>query len=795
MGTIEERYYTEREVTFVCDICDVEYLSSDSVQRHIRQHLDFKKCKADVMTPVQEDNVHTHTDNVKAVEERYYTDREGTFVCDICDVEYLSSDSVQRHIRQHLDFKKCKADVMTPVQEDNVHTHTDNVKAVEERYYTEREGTFVCDICDVEYLSSDSVQRHIRQHVDFKSDMLYQDTKVEIDRYEYPDLDDNLSENTPSSADESVKEGTNSGSTHNEDDAMKQRCKCKNDCISKVGMAKIKQCRHDLCSRNATQQGQFILDAMKFSHVHGEKQQFMFIVAGTKVCTLGWRLIYGISKSRFYDYQKKFLNGALKNIHGNTGMLRSRVEVNLAKAWLTNYVALMGDKMPNTDQIHLPSSMTKIHVYTDYLADTRQPQSQKISQSSFYELWSKEFNHVRIPKENRFAKCTVCDDLKRASHVKNDVNEKKAIVMDLKEHYLHQKKQRESYYNNIMRAKAQPDDYLSVIIDGMEQNCSNLPHFPKKTKENSTLWKLKTHLTGVLVHSEDLKLVFIDCNQWPHDSNLTCTILMNVFDIVSKRHGGNLPPVLYLQMDNSWRECKNRNILGFLAYLLKLGIFREVQIGYLMQGHTHEDADQMFSTISRTLKKKEAMTMGGLESLIEESFNGATCLQLKTMFDIKKHIGKHINNIHHHSGPHNFKLKVCTRGVVILYKDWMSGNSWVEVNEPIMESIPQSPLIEMVIPNFFELKLTDVVKTVNGLYKSGKIKEHEVEEWKTFVHDLRNAEHETCPIKEFKQWNEGQRKKRQLNTREEEERVNKLYRSLEKTKKLLKPHIKKKRQK
>ena len=40
---------------------------------------------------------------------------------------------------------------------------------------------------------------------------------------------------------------------------------------------------------------------------------------------------------------------------------------------------------------------------------------------------------------------------------------------------------------------------------------------------------------------------------------------------------GRLPPYLFLQMDNCYRECKNRYILGFCSLLVERGIFKEVR--------------------------------------------------------------------------------------------------------------------------------------------------------------------------------------------------------------------------
>ena len=58
---------------------------------------------------------------------------------------------------------------------------------------------------------------------------------------------------------------------------------------------------------------------------------------------------------------------------------------------------------------------------------------------------------------------------------------------------------------------------------------------------------------------------------------------------------GNMPPVLNVQLDNCWRENKNRLVLAFLALLVALGLFECVTNGYLMVGHTHDGKEQELS--------------------------------------------------------------------------------------------------------------------------------------------------------------------------------------------------------
>jgi hypothetical protein len=60
-----------------------------------------------------------------------------------------------------------------------------------------------------------------------------------------------------------------------------------------------------------------------------------------------------------------------------------------------------------------------------------------------------------------------------------------------------------------------------------------------------------------------------------------------------------LPQCLYLQLDNCVGENKNRYVFAFLSLLVAKGIFKQVYVGFLMVGHTHEDVDAMFSKFFR----------------------------------------------------------------------------------------------------------------------------------------------------------------------------------------------------
>jgi len=114
----------------------------------------------------------------------------------------------------------------------------------------------------------------------------------------------------------------------------------------------------------------------------------------------------------------------------------------------------------------------------------------------------------------------------------------------------------------------------------MDQSKTNLPNTKLIAKSTSSLWRLRTHVTGVIVHTKAAyaKIVycFVDLLQYPHDSNLTLTVIINILvDFAKINH---LPEVLYLQMDNTCRENKNKYVFTFCAVLVELQIFKKVII-------------------------------------------------------------------------------------------------------------------------------------------------------------------------------------------------------------------------
>ena len=164
-----------------------------------------------------------------------------------------------------------------------------------------------------------------------------------------------------------------------------------------------------------------------------------------------------------------------------------------------------------------------------------------------------------------------------------------------------------------------PEKYMGIVIDGMDQKKTRLPHWPRPPKSVDESCLLQMHVVGCLIfHGELYSKVFLNYPSLHNDGNLIITIMQRILNQWEARPGG-LPPVLYLQLDNTPRENKNNLLFTYLHMLVAKGVFKKIKVGFLIVGHTHDQIDQMFSRFLTRLAKCKAFTYEALCTIIKES--------------------------------------------------------------------------------------------------------------------------------------------------------------------------------
>jgi hypothetical protein len=128
-----------------------------------------------------------------------------------------------------------------------------------------------------------------------------------------------------------------------------------------------------------------------------------------------------------------------------------------------------------------------------------------------------------------------------------------SIVKALQEHQNQQSSERKKLYKHRKKCYDSPNKYLGMIIDGMDQKKTLLPHFvhtPKNLQEENFI---QFHLVGCMVFNGKMcPMVYFTSPNIHNDAILTITVIHHVLTHWSR----NLPQVLYLQLHNTSRENK-----------------------------------------------------------------------------------------------------------------------------------------------------------------------------------------------------------------------------------------------
>ncbi|XP_060595320.1 uncharacterized protein LOC132749532 [Ruditapes philippinarum] len=440
---------------------------------------------------------------------------------------------------------------------------------------------------------------------------------------------------------------------------------CENDCCSNYSVDEILKEREFYWSLSVEKQRSFIFAQLRNS------VSYQFAVCGKNMCEVGWRQLYGIKRRRYYELKRRLVikEEPLPSI--TKLKTPSRVKLQ-ARTWLQNYIQLHAERMPDREELHLPHCVSKDAIFQQYRSAMIEASEKHLSVSSFNDMWLKGFPNVKISKgKNGQPKCTPCTNIAAALNMSLTKEEREMVETKRKLHFNLQGICRAKYYKHIKKARENPQTYVSVIIDNMDQAKTRLPNFAVYSKVDAQLNKMQHHVTGVKVHSIEKTFILTWTDMFHPDCNVTLNTLVYVLHAVSLENDGRMPPTLYLQADNSGKDNKNSFVMVFLAWLIKVKIFKKVKLGFLMVGHTHEDIDQVFSRISTHQSHVDAPTLPDLHKAIRDSTTPAPVVSSLTgIYDYKEKLEHCRGLIEGISAPHQFVFKEVDGKIVMIYKNW-----------------------------------------------------------------------------------------------------------------------------
>jgi hypothetical protein len=231
-----------------------------------------------------------------------------------------------------------------------------------------------------------------------------------------------------------------------------------------------------------------------------------------EVCNAYYAMALGYSQRHFKQLKVAHrVYGRVAAVHGNTCNLRERAKMSAARESFTAFVGDAGYTQPHrqvrkkvdnsvVSLILLPMNTTKEDVFHFVNEEVKTlVGGGSMSLASFHRLWRTEFPHVQISPFSRFSKCYHCWEYKCGMKATTNA----AVRLQIKElflvHIRHQMEERRDYWLFKRSAMITPDFFMSLIVDGMDQNTTMVPKM-RQTVKNIESHFVKTHLCGVLVH-------------------------------------------------------------------------------------------------------------------------------------------------------------------------------------------------------------------------------------------------------------------------------------------------------
>ncbi|KAL3691440.1 hypothetical protein R1sor_005091 [Riccia sorocarpa] len=318
-----------------------------------------------------------------------------------------------------------------------------------------------------------------------------------------------------------------------------QRTTCCGElCCRKVPYEVIRQCRLEYFGLPHDDKEEYIHTRLHMRH-QSAIDAGKHIIDQKLICKRAFWTIYGFSKTKYYKMIAQSLDGIVRGYHGNKGSFKPRATTSEAHALLKQLLQQLVEPMPHmqctfadgsTGVVHmLPSCYTRKSIMRELNAKIASIGGSGISKSLFYTTWASTYKNYKFHKRGAFAKCDTCIKLKLQLIEERRPDFRRPIEEERNEHMREQMSRRSVYYAKRALAKAQPERYLCIIHDKMDQAKTNIPRLADNMKRLHIggCIPLPISLTGMLTHGREpgifchLSLTGL----WPGDPNFTVSSL------------------------------------------------------------------------------------------------------------------------------------------------------------------------------------------------------------------------------------------------------------------------------
>lgn len=199
---------------------------------------------------------------------------------------------------------------------------------------------------------------------------------------------------------------------------------------------------------------------------------------------------------------------------------------------------------------------------------------------------------------------------------------------------------------------------LFISADGFTEYRTAVPYVCTKRHQKGDAARLQNRQIGVEVICGPISEVWLyNISSFVRGgANLMVEVMRQVISEVRDRMnalGFELPKLAYFQFDNCG-ENKNKVKFAYYSLLVELGIFDEIEVYFLIVGHTHTSLDQFFSVLAKKIYSVNfigspmAMQHLLLNAHKDESDCAVLSKSIDVVYDVKEKLSPYILPIHNH---------------------------------------------------------------------------------------------------------------------------------------------------
>ncbi|KAL3697324.1 hypothetical protein R1sor_011400 [Riccia sorocarpa] len=289
---------------------------------------------------------------------------------------------------------------------------------------------------------------------------------------------------------------------------------CGEMCCRKVTLEVIRRCRLDYFGLPHDEREEYIHTRLHMRH-QTTIEEGKHIIDQKLICKKAFWTIYGFSKSKYYDMMGQASKCVVRGYHGNQRRPKPRGNSIEADVVLRQLLEQLAEPMPHMQYIQadgssgilymLPSCYNKLSIMNELNLKLKSLGGEGISKSRFYKQWTDNFENFRFHQKGAFAKCDTCVELKLKLMNERRPEAWRPIEEERNKHMSEQMSQRNVYYAKRTLAKTQPERYLCLIHDKMDQNKTNIPRLADNMKKLHVggCIPLPISLIGMLTHGRE----------------------------------------------------------------------------------------------------------------------------------------------------------------------------------------------------------------------------------------------------------------------------------------------------